>query len=273
MSEVQTIAADPEASDANDGSTGCSKTVPDTEPAQDCSLEIGPQLRANHGRRCKVNTRTPVQLQACRLVEQEMTEIRCRKHVQDKHRFIETELLDEDLFLSSVTLPAESAGKPPKDASGGISVKNSGRLAGVTVTVAQGAASISGRVAPAAPGSNLPDKLKVYLVPVDKEAADNTLRYYDAHVRRDGSFEIKHIAPGRYFALTRIMSAEEWDEINPRPIWWPASNRQKLRKEAETANITIEVKSCQQMKGTTIPYVAGANPSAVPAKSPAARVP
>src|SRR5215813_10611361 len=38
---------------------------------------------------------------------------------------IETELLDADLFLSSVTLPPESAGKPPKDASGGIPVKNS----------------------------------------------------------------------------------------------------------------------------------------------------
>jgi hypothetical protein len=186
---------------------------------------------------------------------------------------IETELLDDDLFLGSVTLPAESAGKPPKDASSGISVKNSERIAGVTVTIARGAASISGRVAPAAPGSNLPDKLKVYLVPVDKEAADNTLRYYDAHVRRDGSFEIKHIAPGRYYALTRLMSTEEWDEVNPRPIWWPASNRQKLRKEAETTNMTIEVKTCQQMKGTAISYGAGPNPSAVPAKSPAARVP
>ena len=186
---------------------------------------------------------------------------------------IETDLLDDDLFLSSVTLPADSPGKPPKDASGGISVKNSERLAGVTVTVARGAASIAGRVAPAAPGSNLPDKLKVHLVPVEKEAADNTLRYYDALVRRDGSFEIKHIAPGRYYAMTRIMSAEEWDEVAPRPIWWPASNRQKLRKEAEATNVTIEAKPCQQIKGTTIPYGAGPNPSAGPAKSPAARVP
>jgi hypothetical protein len=186
---------------------------------------------------------------------------------------IETDLLDDDLFLSSVTLPPESAGKPPKDASSGISVKNSERLAGVTVTVAQGAASIAGRVTTAGPGSTLPDKLKVYLVPAAKEAADNTLRYYDALVRRDGSFEIKHIAPGRYYAMTRVMSAEEWDAVNPRPIWWPASNRQKLRKEAETANITIEVKPCQQMKGMTISYGAGAASPAAAAKSPSAQVP
>ena len=186
---------------------------------------------------------------------------------------IETDLLDDDLFLSSVTLPADSPGKPPKDVSSGISVRNSERVSGVTVTVAQGAASIAGRVTTAAPTSTLPDKLKLYLVPAGKEAADNTLRFYDALVRRDGSFEIKHIAPGRYYAMTRVMSAEEWDEVNPRPIWWPASNRQKLRNEAETANITIELKPCQQMKGIAIPYGSGAAPPAAAAKSPSAHVP
>jgi hypothetical protein len=180
---------------------------------------------------------------------------------------IETELLDDDLFLNSVTLPADSADKPPKDASGGISVKNSERVTGVTVTAAQGAASVAGRVTPTAAGPVLPDKLRAYLVPVDKEAADNTLRYYDALVRRDGSFEIKHVAPGRYYVLTRVMSVEEWDEVNPRPIWWPSAARQRLRKDAEAASVTIEAKPCQQMKGITVPYSLGATPPAQPAKS------
>jgi hypothetical protein len=179
---------------------------------------------------------------------------------------IETELLDDDLFLGAVTLPADSADKPPKDASGGISVKNSERIAGVAVTIARGAASVAGRVTPAAAGSNLPDRLRAYLVPVDKDAADNTLRYYDALVRPDGSFEIKHVAPGRYYVVTRVMSAEEWDEVNPRPIWWPSASRQRLRKDAETANVTIETKPCQQIKGITIPYSAGPAPSAATTK-------
>jgi len=187
---------------------------------------------------------------------------------------IETDLLDDDLFLSSVTLPPESAGKPPKDASGGILVKNSEHIASAIVTVGQGAATVAGRVTPPTPGATLPDKLRNYLVPVEKEAADNTLRYYDSLVRRDGSFEIKHVAPGRYYVVTRAMSPEEWDEVNPRPIWWPASSRQKLRQEAEKANIVIELKTCQSMKAVTVPYGTPVAPTAAPAKpSNAAHVP
>jgi hypothetical protein len=167
---------------------------------------------------------------------------------------IETQFLDDDLFLSSVTLPAELAGKPPKDASGGISIKNSERVSNVTVTVAQGAGAVAGRVTAPAPGGTLPERLRAFLVAVEKESADNTLRYYDASVRRDGSFELKHIAPGRYYVVTRVLSQEEWDEVSPRPIWWGAVSRQKLRKEAETSNVTIELKPCQQIKGLSIPY-------------------
>jgi hypothetical protein len=183
-----------------------------------------------------------------------------------------TELLDDDLFLSSVTLPPDSADKPPKDASGGISVKNSERVTDVTVTVAQGAAVVSGRVGPATSGGSLPDKLRAYLVPLEKEAADNTLRYYHTVVRRDGSFELKHIAPGRYYVAARVMSQDEWDEANPRPIWWGAASRQKLRKEAEALNTTIELKPCQQIKGLAVRFTSGATPATDSAKSPTAQV-
>jgi hypothetical protein len=184
---------------------------------------------------------------------------------------IETELLDEDLFLSSVTLPADSAGKRPKDASGGISVKNTERLTDVTVTVAQGAATVAGRITTSTSGSSLPERLRAYLVPLEKEAADNTLRYYQAFLRRDGSFEVKHIAPGRYYIVTRTLLQEEWDEVNPRPIWWGAASRQKLRQDAEKANNVVEVKPCQQMKGVVVPYgAAGSAPASGPAKPPGA---
>jgi hypothetical protein len=174
---------------------------------------------------------------------------------------METGLLDDDLFLGSVTLPADSAGKPPKDASGGVVVKNSERVAGVTVTVAQGAAMVGGRVVPAAASPTLPDRLRVYLAPIEKEAADNTLRYYDAAVRRDSSFEIKHLAPGRYYVVVRAVTQEEWDEVNPRPIWWGAASRQRLHQEAERVNNVIELKPCQQIKALAIPYAARASPA------------
>jgi hypothetical protein len=179
---------------------------------------------------------------------------------------LEVNLKDEDLFLNSVTLPPEGADKNPKDVSGGIAVKTSQRVNGATLTISHGAARLSGRVTTAA-GSNLPDRLRAYLVPVDKESADNTLRYYDALVRRDGSFEIKHIAPGRYYVVVHALSQDEWDELTPRPIWWGGAPRRRLRQEAETANLTLELKTCQQVNEFTARYVS-ATPAPQPAKRP-----
>ncbi|HWX39607.1 MAG TPA: hypothetical protein VN345_00530 [Blastocatellia bacterium] len=179
---------------------------------------------------------------------------------------LEVNLKDEDLFLNSVTLPPEGADKNPKDVSGGIAVKISQRVNGATLTISHGAARLSGRVTTAA-GSNLPDRLRAYLVPVDKESADNTLRYYDALVRRDGSFEVKHIAPGRYYVVVHALTQDEWDEVNPRPIWWGGGPRRRLRQEAETANLTLELKTCQQVNEFTVRYVS-ATPAPQPAKRP-----
>jgi hypothetical protein len=180
---------------------------------------------------------------------------------------MEVDLKEDDLFLNSVTLPPDGADKNPKDASGGIAVKTSQRANGATLTISHGAARLAGRVAPAAAGSNLPDKLRAYLVPVDKESADNTLRYYDALVRRDGSFEVKHIAPGRYYVVVHALTQDEWDEVNPRPIWWGGGPRRRLRQEAETANLTLELKTCQQVNEFTVRYVS-ATPAPQPAKRP-----
>jgi hypothetical protein len=180
---------------------------------------------------------------------------------------LETGLKDEDLFLNSVTLPPEGADKTPKDASGGIAAKTGQRVNGVTLTISHGAARLSGRVTAAA-GSNLPDRLRAYLVPVEKESADNTLRYYDALVRRDGSFEVKHIAPGRYYITVHALTQDEWDEVNPRPIWWGGGPRRRLRQQAETGNSILELKPCQQLKDYTVRYAAAAPSPAEPAKTP-----
>jgi hypothetical protein len=180
---------------------------------------------------------------------------------------LEVDLKDADLFLNSITLPPEGADKNPKDASGGIAVRTSQRVNGVTLTISHGAARFSGRVTAAA-GSNLPDRLRAYLVPVDKESADNTLRYYDSLVRRDGSFEVKHIAPGRYYITVHALTQDEWDEVNPRPIWWGGGPRRRLRQQAETANSTVELKSCQQARDYVLRYSASAPPVSEPAKTP-----
>jgi hypothetical protein len=61
----------------------------------------------------------------------------------------------------------------------------------------------------------------------------------------DGAFSVLNLAPARYWILARVVGEEN---ANTRPLSWDAAARAKLRKEAEAANIVVELKPCQQLK-------------------------
>ena len=86
----------------------------------------------------------------------------------------------------------------------------------------------------------------MYLVPADRELANNVLRYSETFVKSDGSFALENLAPGRYFILSRVEAPTEPDTL-PRPMAWDAAARAKLRRDAEAANTIIELKPCQQV--------------------------
>lgn len=81
----------------------------------------------------------------------------------------------------------------------------------------------------------------MYLVPVEREQANNVLRYSETFVRSDGSFAFTNLAPGRYFVPARV-EAPTGTETSPRPLAWDAAARAKLRREAEAANTIVELK-------------------------------
>ncbi|HKC87185.1 MAG TPA: carboxypeptidase-like regulatory domain-containing protein, partial [Blastocatellia bacterium] len=102
---------------------------------------------------------------------------------------IKADLPDEGWYVRAITQPAPGAAKKPVDASrNGVAVKAGEKLSGVEVVIAEGAASLNGRVVPAKEDSKLVSRLRVYLIPAEVSAADDVLRYAETAVGPDGGF-------------------------------------------------------------------------------------
>lgn len=127
---------------------------------------------------------------------------------------------------------------------GTVTIKSGESLSGVSIMVGQDAAVLRGRAAPE--GAVVREGTRVSLVPAEREHANNVLRYGQTLVKRDGTFAFTSLAPGRYLILSRVEPSNE-GETTSRPIAWDATERAKLRREAETAKTEVELKPCQAM--------------------------
>jgi hypothetical protein len=173
--------------------------------------------------------------------------------------FLEPRLPNENWYVKAITAPAATSSAagargaaarnsaPADVARSGVVLKAGEKIAGVTVTVADGAAAMNGKVAPAKEGSRLPTRLRVHLVPAEAGAANDALRYAEAFARSDGSFSLKNIAPGKYWLVARAAPDDEPSDGPPPPAAWDAVERAKLRKEAEAMKVEIELKPCQRI--------------------------
>ncbi len=172
-------------------------------------------------------------------------------------------LFDEALYVRSIQAPAPAA--PPRTAGAPrttaavaavsrdvFDVKTGQQFSGLNIRVAEGAASLSGSVAAAEPAPGVPptplpsfSQLRVHLVPQERERAEDTLHYHEAPVSGDGTFVFKNLAPGRYLLLARPFIIEA-GESAPRPAAFDTDKRALLRREAESAATTVELKPCQR---------------------------
>jgi hypothetical protein len=176
--------------------------------------------------------------------------------------FLEPRLPNENWYVKAITapLPASARGatarnSAPADVAGsGIALKAGEKIAGVTVTIADGAAGLSGIVTPAREGSRLPARLRVHLVPVEAGAANDALRYAEAFARSGGSFSLSNIAPGKYWLVARAAPDNEPSDGSSAPVAWDAGERAKLRKEAQAMKIEIELKPCQRITDQVVKY-------------------
>ena len=155
-------------------------------------------------------------------------------------------LLDEAWYLRAITVPGPT--NTPVDASsGGIVVRPGQRINGIRVVLGEGAASIRGRVLADKEGASLPDRVRIHLVPAEPDSAADTLRFFEAEIRSDGSFKLTNLAPGRYLVVARQVSEEEAKQRRLQPLAWNATARVSLHRLAEASNITIDLKPCQRV--------------------------
>jgi hypothetical protein len=128
-------------------------------------------------------------------------------------------------------------------------LKEGAELAGLTVRLTPGAATVSGRVVPPEDVA-LPAKLHVYLVPAEKERADDTLRYAAAEVEANGVFGLTNVPPGRYRLVVQPAPAPA--EGAP---FLKSASRAQLRRAAEAANQVLDLLPCQRVSARTLPYL------------------
>jgi protocatechuate 3,4-dioxygenase beta subunit len=174
---------------------------------------------------------------------------------------IEASLPDESWYTRSITIPAPAAARQPKTlmnlrdiSRAGLEIKSGDEVTGVTVWVAEGAASLRGKVVAEKEGAGLPSRLRVHLAPVDAALANEVLRYSEVLMRNDGSFAFSNLAPGKYWLLARPAPDDEPVDRPPRPLSWDSAERARLRIEAEKKKIEVELKPCQRLNDFSFKY-------------------
>jgi hypothetical protein len=161
-----------------------------------------------------------------------------------RHR-IEVELPDETWYLKAMAM---TGSKPAMGPRAGLTVKSGDKLSGLRLTIASGAAMLKGRIS-AAENTKLPTRLHVHLVPAEAEAIDDALRFAERSIEADGAFTFTNLAPGKYFVLARAIPDSESGDKTLRSNAWEPGERKKLHKEAEAANLVIQLKPCQTITG------------------------
>ena len=168
-------------------------------------------------------------------------------------------------YLKSISWPSSPAPSGPSSskatplnrpfdaARNWTTLKSGERFAGLTITLAEGAASLHGQI-DIAEGQKLPPKVFVYLAPAEPEKADDVLRFFASLVLADGSFALNNLPPGRYWAIAQAAGENESNVLSKLRLPDEAEARAKLRHDAEAAKIETELKPCQNVTDYRLPF-------------------
>ncbi len=164
-------------------------------------------------------------------------------------------------YLKSISWPsstapsarATTANRPVDAARNWTTLKRGDRLSGLTITIAEGAASLHGQIN-LAESQKLPPKLFVYLVPAEREKVDDVLRFFASLVSVDGSFALTNLPPGRYWAIAQAASENESNVLSKLRLPDEAELRARLLHDAEAAKIETEFKPCQNVTDYRLPF-------------------
>lgn len=146
-------------------------------------------------------------------------------------------------YLRSITLGSTAAKSQKTDAAANwTAVKFGEQVSNLTITLAEGAASIRGRISatePLAPTA-------VYLVPAEPDSAEDVLRFFVTEPAAEGAFAFDNLPPGRYWTLAQTVDSQLATLAKLRQPE-AATARAKLRRTAETQKNEIQLKPCQNL--------------------------
>jgi hypothetical protein len=151
-------------------------------------------------------------------------------------------------FLPSESLYMLAAATQTRDLGNGVTLASGDRLAGVTVKLAEGAASVKGSIV-----NGGTRRFRIHLVPAERERADNQVYFYETVAARDGSFLLTHVAPGSYWAIAREIPLNEPLESES-PVAWDSPARGRLRAAAEAAKNDLKLTPCQRVESYSVRY-------------------
>jgi hypothetical protein len=176
-------------------------------------------------------------------------------------------------YLRSISLPAQSQStKPnqtnrPHDAVLNWTILRPGdRISGLTVTIAEGAASLRGQVT-TAEGNSLPERMFVYLVPAERDKSQDVLRFFAVPVAGDKSIAFNNIPPGLYLMVIQPALDNFGPTLTKLRLPDETETRERLRREAEAAKVEIEFKPCQNVVDFQLPFNLSGTPITQPANS------
>ena len=144
-------------------------------------------------------------------------------------------------YLESITTTGTPKPQKFDAAANWMTVKSGEQLSNLTITLAQGAASIRGRVV-AQEGAPV-SAMALYLVPAEPDKTNDVLRYFVSDVGEDMTFTFKNLPPGRYLTYidTQTTTLKKFRQPEAAP------ERLKVRRNAETKKNEIELKPCQNL--------------------------
>ena len=124
-------------------------------------------------------------------------------------------------------------------------VKFGEHLTNLTITLAEGAASVRGKLES---GEPVPGTV-LYLVPSEQDKAGDVLRFFATEIGADGTFALNNLSPGRYWALAQTSTDSQIATVTKLRQPEAAAARTKLRKTAEAKKTELELKPCQNLTG------------------------
>jgi hypothetical protein len=163
-----------------------------------------------------------------------------------KYRF-EPRFFAHYWYVQSITMSTRGA-KPQKidAAANWTAVKSGEQVTNVAITLAEGAASIRGRVT-LGEGGVVQSGRKLYVVPAEPDKATDVLRFFVTEIGSDGTFTLNNLPPGKYLALTQANVDAQISTVAKLREPEAAAARSKLLRSAESKKTEIDLKPCQNL--------------------------